>query len=256
MDVLIALALSTFAGLSTVIGGASVFLFKKPKMSYLSLVLGLSAGVMIYVAFVDFLPRSVAATNEILTIITFFGGMLLILVIDFIIPEFQNPHHPHTIVTTNGSQNNQRLMKTGAFTALTIALHNLPEGLITFGAALSDIRLGIIISIAIALHNIPEGLSVTIPIYHATQNRQKAMLYAFFSGVAEPIGAIIGLLILLPFFSDFLLGGLLGVVAGIMVYISLDELLPTAEEYGEHHLAIGGLIVCMIIMAISLLLFI
>ena len=138
-------------------------------------------------------------------------------------------------------------------TALAIGIHNLPEGLATFGTALVDVRLGIFIAFAVAIHNIPEGISVSMPIYYATGDRKKAFKYSFLSGVAEPVGAMIGFLILLPFLTDALLASLLGFVAGIMIYVSLDELLPMAHRYGHNHLVIAGVVAGMFIMAVSLL---
>jgi ZIP family zinc transporter len=149
----------------------------------------------------------------------------------------------------------QKLMRMGLFTALAIAIHNFPEGLATFTAAISDPGLGIAIAVAIAIHNIPEGIAVSVPIYYATGNRKKAFWYSFASGFAEPLGAIIGYLILMPFMTPAVFGILFAGVAGIMVFISLDELLPSAREFGEHHLSIYGMIVGMGVMAISLLLF-
>ncbi len=140
-------------------------------------------------------------------------------------------------------------------TAIAIAIHNFPEGLATFVSALKDVKLGMAIAVAIAIHNIPEGVAVSIPIYYATGNRKKAFLYSFLSGLAEPVGALIGYAIVFSFFGDVVFGILFASVAGIMVFISLDELLPTAREYGEHHLAAYGLVAGMMMMALSLLLF-
>ena len=143
----------------------------------------------------------------------------------------------------------------GLFAALAIAIHNFPEGLAAFASALTDIKLGIPIAIAIAIHNIPEGIAVSVPIYYATGNRKKAFMYSFLSGLAEPVGALIGYLILFSFFNDVVFGILFASVAGIMVFISLDELLPSAERYGKHHLSIYGLVAGMVVMAVSLLIF-
>ena len=144
----------------------------------------------------------------------------------------------------------------GLFSALAIAVHNFPEGLATFLAALSDPTLGISIAVAVAIHNIPEGVAVSVPVYYATKSKRKAFWLSFLSGLAEPVGAIIGFFILRPFFSEATFGVIFAAVAGIMIYISLDELLPTAEEYGEHHIAIGGLVAGMLVMALSLLMFV
>jgi len=106
--------------------------------------------------------------------------------------------------------------------------------------------------VAIAIHNIPEGLAVAAPIYAATGSRSKAFWWSFLSGVSEPVGAGLGALILLPFLNESLLGGVLAAVAGIMVFISIDELVPASKEYGHDHLAIIGLILGMVVMALSL----
>jgi ZIP family zinc transporter len=252
--IIFALFLTTLAGLSTGIGSAIAYVIKKPKMIYLSLSLGFSAGVMIYVSFVELLPDALESIGQIWGVTAFFIGIVVIGVIDVFIPEETNPHHFKGV---NGEKNDEiidkRLLRTGLFTALVIAIHNFPEGLATFGTALTNVKLGLIIAIAIAIHNIPEGISVSMPIYYATKNKRKAFWYSFLSGIAEPIGAIIGFIILLPFLSDFLLSAMLAFVAGIMVYISIDELLPMAHEYGHSHTVVLGFIFGMLIMAISLM---
>ena len=151
---------------------------------------------------------------------------------------------------------NKKLLRMGMFTALAVGIHNFPEGLATFVAALQEPTIAIPIAVAIAIHNIPEGIAVSVPVYYATGSRKKAFLYSFLSGLSEPIGALVGYLILMPIMSDVVFGIIFAGVAGIMVYISLDELLPSAEEYGEHHLSIYGLVAGMVVMALSLLLFI
>ena len=173
--------------------------------------------------------------------------------IDLFIPEAENPHEYKQLDDTAAPQATHRLMRTGLLTALAIGIHNFPEGLATFGTALSDVRLGIFIAIAIAIHNIPEGISVSVPIFYATGNKNKAFIYSFLSGLAEPVGACLGFLVLLPFFSKPLLAFLLAFVAGIMVYISLDELLPMAHRYGHGHTVILGIVLGMLIMAASLM---
>ncbi len=147
-----------------------------------------------------------------------------------------------------------KLMRMGTLTALAIAIHNFPEGLATFTSAIKDPSLGIAITIAIAIHNIPEGIAVAIPIYYATGNKLKAFRLSFLSGLSEPLGAIIGYLLLMRFFNDFIFGVLFSAVAGIMVFISLDELLPSAREYDQAHLSIYGVVGGMMVMAVSLLL--
>lgn len=264
-NILFALGLTVFAGLATGIGSIMSFLSKKFNPKFLAGSLGFSAGVMIYVSLVEIFVKakdSLTAAHglkdgNIYTVIAFFAGIALIALIDKLIPSFENPHEIKNIEEKNlNPANNKKLLRMGLFSALAIAIHNFPEGLATFMGALTDPTLGISIAVAIAIHNIPEGIAVSVPIYYATKNRKKAFWLSFLSGLAEPVGAMLGYFILRNVFNDSTFGVIFAGVAGIMVYISLDELLPTAEEYGEHHIAIGGLIGGMAVMAISLLLFI
>ncbi|OGO88034.1 MAG: zinc transporter ZupT [Clostridiales bacterium GWF2_36_10] len=252
------------AGLSTGIGSFIAFFAKKTNTKFLSVSLGFSAGVMIYVSMIEIFSEankllSISYDDKkgtAITIAAFFGGMLLIALIDKVIPEEKNPHNVMQVGEIDNIQPAKtRLMRTGILTALAIAIHNFPEGLATFVSALREPSVAIPIVIAIAIHNIPEGIAVSAPIYYATGSRKKAFKYSFLSGLSEPLGALVGYLILMPIMSDTVTGILLSGVAGIMVFISLDELLPSAREYGEHHLAIYGLVSGMAVMAISLLLF-
>jgi ZIP family zinc transporter len=254
-NIIFALLLTTIAGLSTGIGSVIAYFIKKPKTIYLSLSLGFSAGVMVYVSFVELLPDALESVGQVGGVIAFFVGILVIGIIDLLIPDESNPHHFKGIIDdkVNDKTVDKRLLRTGLFTALAIAIHNFPEGLATFGTALTDVRLGIMIAIAIAIHNIPEGISVSMPIYYATKSKKKAFIYSFLSGIAEPVGAIVGFIVLMPFLSDFILGAMLAFVAGIMVYISIDELLPMAHEYGHNHSVVLGFVFGMLIMAVSLL---
>ena len=248
-----ALLLTVLAGLSTGIGSAIAYFIKKPKMIYLSFSLGFSAGVMIYVSFVELLPNALDGVGKVFGVAAFFIGIIFISLIDMAIPKEKNPHHFIGISEGSRVQVDKVLMRTGLFTALAIGIHNFPEGLATFGTALSDVKLGVIIAIAIAVHNIPEGISISMPIFYATGNKNKAFIYSFLSGVAEPVGAVVGFLVLLPFLSEGLLASLLAFTAGIMVYISIDELLPMAHRYGHSHTVVLGVVLGMFIMALSLL---
>jgi len=260
-----AFGLTLFAGLSTGIGSAIAFFARRTNTKFLSVSLGFSAGVMIYVSFKEMLP---VATDHLvselgmvmgnwLAVASFFGGIFLIAVIDKFVPSFENPHEAHKVeeMDEGKPKDFDKLYRLGIFTALAVGIHNFPEGLATFASALVDIRLGIPIAVAIAIHNIPEGIAVSIPIYYATNDRKKAFFYSFVSGLAEPVGALIGYLLLFSFFNGVLFGVLFAGVAGIMVFISLDELLPASREYGEPHLSVYGLITGMIVMAVSLLMF-
>ncbi|MHC4430368.1 MAG: zinc transporter ZupT [Planctomycetota bacterium] len=264
--VLIAFGLTLFAGLATGVGSALAFFAKRTNTKTLSIALGFSAGVMIYVSFVEIFFKAkeclVTELGEVkghwATALSFFGGMLFIGVIDKLVPSFENPHEVHRAEEMDMPEEAARfkkLYRMGLFTALAIAIHNFPEGLATFVSTLKDVKLGMAIAFAIAIHNVPEGIAVSIPIFYATGSRRKAFFYSFLSGLSEPAGALIGYAIFFKFFSDVLFGILFASVAGVMVFISLDELLPTAQEYGEHHLAAYGLVAGMMIMALSLLLF-
>jgi ZIP family zinc transporter len=251
-QVIFAFLLTLLAGLSTGIGSLIAYFIRKPKMIYLSFSLGFSAGVMIYVSFVELLPKAVISVGQLNSVVVFFLGILLIALIDMIIPEARNPHHYKEMPNNLTVKVDKTLLRTGLLTALAIAVHNFPEGLTTFGTTLSDTQLGLIIALAIAIHNIPEGISVSVPIFYATGDRRKAFRYSFLAGLAEPVGAIVGFVILFPFLSPALLSSLLAFVAGIMVYISIDELLPMAHRYGHSHTVIAGFILGMALMAASL----
>ncbi len=258
--ILNAFLLTLFAGLATGIGSALAFFSKRTNTRFLSISLGFSAGVMIYVSFVEILFKASESLTLVygedkgwwFTIAAFFGGITLIALIDRLIPKAENPHEVRLIEDMDNKPSKTRLMRMGTMTALAIGIHNFPEGLATFIAALENAELGLAIAIAIAIHNIPEGIAISVPVYYATGSRRKAFTLSFLSGLAEPVGALIGFAVLMPFLGDQLFGLLFASVAGIMVFISLDELLPAAREYGEHHLAIYGLLGGMAVMAFSL----
>ncbi|MBU1238717.1 zinc transporter ZupT [Myxococcota bacterium] len=266
-NILFAFGLTLFAGLSTGIGSAMAFFAKKTSTRFLTVSLGFSAGVMLYVSFIDIFPKAreaIALTKSpsmatLYTTLAFFAGMLLIGLIDKLVPNFENPHElhdPQEMYSTEAQQKSKEhsLMRMGIFSAIAIAIHNFPEGMATFMAALQNPKVGVSIAIAIAIHNIPEGIAVSVPIFYATGSRKKAFVLSFLSGLSEPLGALIGFFILRTFMSNMVFGVIFSAVAGIMVFISLDELLPTAEKYGEHHLAIYGVMSGMAVMAVSLVL--
>ncbi|EAH6026727.1 zinc transporter ZupT [Campylobacter jejuni] len=280
-QIFIAMLLTLFAGFSTAIGSIIAFFSRKDDLRVLSLGLGFSAGVMIYISFMEILPTALKDFKnhydshwaELLGLACFFGGILMSLLIDKLIPEDVNPHEPKEDLSElkicplpqKGQNppkfhpgeklhqiNTKALKRTGIFTALAIAIHNFPEGFATFISSLDNLTLGIAIAIAVAIHNIPEGLAVSLPIYHATGDKKKAFIYSALSGFAEPLGAFVGALILLPFIGDLTLAISFAVIAGIMVFISLDELLPAAKTYDKAHDSLYGLIAGMAIMALSL----
>lgn len=264
-----AFLLTLFAGISTSIGAVLAFFSKEKNYTVLSLGLGFSAGVMIYVSFVEILVKSKdlfstmyssSITGELLAIMCFFCGIALSAAIDALIPKDVNPHEPKSDSqlqvlkedVDSSFLDHKKLRRTGLFTALAIGIHNFPEGFATFSASLSDVTLGVSIALAIAIHNIPEGMAVSLPIYYSTKSKKKAFWYATFSGLAEPIGAIIGFFILFPLMQEATLGITFGLVAGIMIYISFDELLPASRIYGNSHTTILGISLGMLIMALSL----
>lgn len=263
-DVLYAFALTAFAGLSTGIGSCIAYFAKGTNKKFLSISLGFSAGVMIYVSMIEiFFKAQGFLVAELglkmgswITVASFFGGIILIAFIDKVVPEKENPHELKEVdYDTPVTKKQQALYRMGVITALAIIIHNIPEGMATFILALKDPTIAVPIAVAIAIHNIPEGIAVFVPIYYSTGSKKKAFIYSLLSGLSEPVGALIGWLILMPIMSDVVFGIMFAGVAGIMVFISLDGLLPAAREYGERHLAIYGLFGGMLIMAISLLLF-
>ncbi len=256
------LMLTLGAGLATGIGSTIALFAHRTNKRLLSFSLGLSGGVMIYVSFVELFQQAREAIGAIygpqtgmgITTLAFFGGVLLIGVIDRLVPSIENPHEAHRVEEMDHQPHNPRLMRMGVMTALAIGIHNFPEGIATFTSAVDNMALGVAIAVAIAIHNIPEGIAVSIPIYYATGDRRKAFRLSLLSGLAEPVGAVLAYLVLTPFMTPTLMGCILAGVAGIMVFISIDELLPAAREYGEAHISIYGVVAGMALMAVSLIL--
>ena len=274
-SILTALLLTLIAGSATGIGGALVLFKKKISSNFLAGALGLSAGVMIFISLAELFPEAQAEIiagghtkyGKLFTLLAFFAGMGIIMLIDFLVPEYENPHEASglslnertsAVGMMEHSGNAKALHRLGLMSAMAIAIHNFPEGIATFIGALNDPQMGAGITFAIAIHNIPEGIAVAIPIYYATRSKAKALILATLSGFSEVLGALLCWAIT-AFFGVEITGGgpvfplILAAVAGIMIYISLDELLPTAEKYGKHHIAIAGVIAGMAIMGISLL---
>ncbi len=260
----LAVILTSFAGLSTGIGSLLAFFTKQTNTKFLSISLGFSAGVMIYISFMELLPESFSILSKTYTlygswicILSFFIGFGIIAVIDKLVPSYENPHEMHHIEELHPKNEKKQLKKlyhVGILMALAISIHNLPEGLVTFLGTITNSEMGIAIAFAVAIHNIPEGIAVSVPIYYSTGSRKKAFFYSFLSGLAEPIGGILGYLLLKPLINDLTVGIIFALIAGIMVFISFDTLLPSAEEYGNHHLSIIGVVAGMVVMAVSLLL--
>ena len=203
---------------------------------------------MIYVSFVELLPSAINVVGAIKANVFFFGGIIMVMLVDFFIP------HEYIAEKIRTPGHDKKLMAAGIFTAIGIGIHNFPEGLAVFMSAMADIKLGVALAIAIALHNIPEGIAVAMPIFYATKSRRKAFWYSFLSGFAEPAGAVIAILVLMPFLNPVVLSLSLAFVAGIMVFISFDELLPLSCQSDGYHISIFGVIIGMAVMALSLIL--
>jgi ZIP family zinc transporter len=243
----LALLLTTLAGLSTTLGSLLGLAVRKPGPRLMSVTLGFSAGVMVMISFAELLQGSIKSIGFAHANFGFFIGILFIFLIDYLLPHQWAGHHDVSV-----SQDESRLMRMGLLVALGIGIHNFPEGMATFAGTLKDAKLGVAIAVAIAIHNIPEGLAVSAPVYAATGSRSKAFFWSFISGLAEPIGACVAAVFLLPFLTPALLGWLLAFVAGVMVYIAFDELIPTSRSYGQEHAAILGVILGMAVMSLSL----
>ncbi|MBT7902743.1 zinc transporter ZupT [Candidatus Woesearchaeota archaeon] len=240
------LLLTVIAGISTGVGSLIALCIKNLKKQYLYFSLGLSAGVMTYVSFAELLPSAVLEIGFVYANLAFFSGIIFIMILDFFIP------HDFIAEKVCGDQKSKKLMTAGVLTAIGIAIHNLPEGMAVFVSSMNDLTIGISLAIAIAIHNIPEGMAVTIPIYYATKSKTKAFWYATLSGLVEPIGAIIAILFLMPYLTTTVMAVTLAFVAGIMVFISFDELLPLTFKEDDSHTSVVGIIVGMAIMALSI----
>ena len=254
-----AMLITLFAGLATTIGGGIAFVIKKNDLKALSVGLGFSAGVMIFLSFTDMLPEAnkllevnFPQSHNWLTYLGFVIGLVVAILIDYFIPDHideedvLNPEAP--------ARRNYKIKRAGLFTAVAICVHNFPEGMATFFTTTQNITLGLSVGIAIAIHNIPEGIAVALPMYHVTGKKRYAMLYAALSGITEPIGALVGMFIFGLFLPQILIGALMAAVAGIMIYISFDTLLPLAKEYGDWHQSLIGILSGILVIWLSLLL--
>lgn len=245
-----AILLTTIAGLSTTIGSLIAVFYKNPGPRYMAFTLGFSAGVMVLVSFVELLQQGIVSLGFSQAHLAFFIGILIMFVIDLTLP------HTYILEEPKKPRAGGKLRKTAVLVAIGIAIHNFPEGMVTFAGAMNNMNTGIALAVAIAIHNIPEGIAVSVPIYASTGSAKKAFWWSFLSGVSEPVGALLAGLLLMPFLSDIVLGWMLCIVAGFMIFISFDELLPVAHSYGEEHVAIVGVVSGMAVMALSLALLI
>jgi len=248
-EIIIPFLLTILAGLSTVVGSLIFLSSTFRKRRFISFFLGLSAGVMIYLSFIELLPYAIKEIGFSSANLFFFIGIIVMALIDFILPH----HYLEEKICPRQNIIDPKLLSTGLVVTLGLIIHNFPEGMAVFLSSFTNIRFGILLAIAIAIHNIPEGIAVAAPIYHATQSKSKAIKYAFISGMAEPLGAVIAYLLLKPYLDQNILSYIFALVAGVMVYISFDELLPACFREGHGHRAILGIVSGMIIVSISLL---
>jgi ZIP family zinc transporter len=239
--------LTTLAGLSTTIGSFIAIFYREPGPRFMAFTMGFSAGVMLLVSFVELLGQGIVMLGFSMAHVAFFVGFLAMFLVDLLLP------HTYIMETHEGhSAMPEKLKKTAVLVAVGVAIHNFPEGMVTLAGTLQDPNMGLALAVAVAIHNIPEGIAVAVPIYAVTKSAKKAFAWSFLSGVSEPVGALLAALILMPILNEVVLGWMLCLVAGFMVFISLDELLPVAHSYNEEHVAIFGVTTGMMVMAISL----
>lgn len=239
-----AFLLTSIAGLATGLGSLIGIIFR-PGPRFMSATLGFAAGIMILIAFGELLPGAVAHLGFIVAHAAFFAGMVLMFAIDVAVPHVY-------MAEREKEEAGPDIRRISTLLIVGISIHNFPEGMATFAATLEDVKLGIALAAAIAIHNIPEGIVVSAPVYAARGSRGQAFLISLLSGFAEPVGAGIAALVLLPILTERVLAAALAGVAGLMVFISLDELVPTSKKYGFDHTAIVSAMVGMAVMAASL----
>lgn len=264
-DVFLAFGVTVFAGLATALGSLIAFASRRTNRAFLSIALGFSAGAMLFISFMEILPQAHAEIGgdnfaSWVVLVAFAAGALLIALIDRIVPHFGNPHENLAVEYLDSASRQAAftrqptLMRTSVFVAFAVAIHNFPEGIAAFFVTLDQAAVGVALGIAIAIHNIPEGIAVSVPVYYATGSRRKALYYSASSGLAEPLGAVLAFALLAPFLTPVLLGGILAAVAGVMVFVSLDQMLPVARDYGHPHLVVYGVVGGMLVMGSSLIL--
>lgn len=263
-NVLMSFGLTLAVGLSMGIGSLISFFVRETNKKFLAISLSFSAGIMVYISFMAILPEGIKLIEEGLgheeghkwALLAFFSGMIFVAIIEKLVHRLGGGHHEHEhSVHHHVDTEGEHLSKLGLVSAIAIGVHNLPEGLAIFTAGLNDISLAIPIALAVVMHNIPLGMAISIPIFYSTKSRKKAMLYTILVGLCQPLGAVLGYLLLYKFFSDVLFGVLFSIIAGIMIFVAVDELLPTAQRHEDHHISVYGFIVGMMVMAISLSLF-
>lgn len=256
--VAISFLITFLAGMTTVIGGLCSFFIKRDNSKILSLGLGFSAGALIYVSFMELLRDSERVLLEnftphlgsVILITCFFVGMIVTALIDHFMPSycgiesFEKMEKEKSVVS-----NPDKLYKAGLFLLIAISVHKLPEGFAIFLGAQTHLETALALAFAVSIHNIPEGISIALPVYYATGSKLKAVGATFLSGLVEPLGALLGFLLLSQYFNDITYAIMFAFTAGIMIYVSFDSLLPMSREYGDGHLSILGVGVGMFLMA-------
>lgn len=266
---ILSLGLTIVVGLSMGLGGLLSFFINNLNKKFLAITLSFAAGIMIYVSFMEMLPEGIHLIEDyigergnLVALGWFFGGMFMTAILEKIVHIFageyhdhnhgDHNHHKHDHKHEKHDHNGEHLSKLGILSAVAIAIHNIPEGLALFTAGLKDIKLAFPIAAAVIIHNIPLSVAISLPLYYSTGSKKKAFLYTLLVGLCQPIGAILGYAVLSTVFNDLIVGTLFSIVAGIMVFVALDELLPSSQKYEDHHLSVYGAILGMIVMAISL----
>lgn len=263
-EVLLSLGLTTIVGLTMGLGGILAFFINEKNKKFFSLSLSFAAGIMIYAAFMAILPEGIHHLEEYMgengkfvALLGFFGGMVFIAIMEKWVHK-HGGHHGHSHGenhTHENEENGEHLSNLGIMSAVAIAIHNLPEGLTIFTTGINDISLALPIAFAVILHNIPLGIAISVPIYYSTGDKKKAFLYTFIVGLFQPIGAILGYLLFANLSTELFFGLLFTVVSGIMIFVSLDELLPSSQRDNDHHISVYGAIAGMLVMALSLSIF-
>jgi len=259
--VLVALAVTLAAGLATGLGSLLVIFARNPNPRLLAFGLAFAGGAMVYVSLSEILNKSIASftlaydarMGFACATFAFLAGVVLIMLVDRLVP---NPHD--TLSTEDPAlrqQNRDYIRRVGLMTAVAITAHNFPEGLATFFATLESPAVGLPLAFAIAIHNIPEGIAIAVPVYYATGSKRYAFVASLLSGLAEPVGALIGYSLLSRFLSEAVFGAVFGIIAGVMVFLAIDELLPAAKRYAKGHETVYGLVSGMGVLAVSLVLF-
>ncbi len=253
INLIFAFSLTVFSALCAVIGGIFGVTYKQNNTNkFLSLALGFSSGIMLYLSFIEILGEGRELLTgsqgqmkgEVYVLLSFFGGMFVVALLDKLLPENES---------CEIGDGQSCLLQTGIISAIAVGIHNVPEGFAIFASGLESMKIGIATAVALGIHNLAIGMAISIPIYLATKNKKKAIAFTSVSALLSPIGAILGYVLFGKFINDTLFGIILSAVAGIMIYISLDEVLPTAEKYGEHHHVIYGIIGGMAVIALTIL---